>query len=260
MAATQVGTTRVGPPLNGAPALGGGLPYLGHAPEFRRDPLGLLQRGRDRFGDVFFFPLMGQRVMALTGPQANETFFRAPDKQLSPKEAYRFTVPIFGKGVAYDCDPAVMDEQLGLVFPALREERLQAYARIMAQEAEAYTSTWGAEGVVDLYTATNELTTFIASRCLVGEEFRRNLSTEFASLYHDMEKAINMLAFFHPYLPVPSFRRRDKARARMGEMISAIVAARKAAPRQGYEDFLETLMAARYSDGQIGRASCRERV
>src|SRR5579884_1641593 len=94
------------------PELAGGLPFLGHAIEFHRDPAGLLQRGRDRFGEIFSFLLAGKLVTVLTGPQANEAFFHAPDDQLSAKEAYQFTVPIFGKGIAYDVSPDVMSEQL----------------------------------------------------------------------------------------------------------------------------------------------------
>ena len=101
-----------------APELPGGLPFLGHAVEFHRDPTALLQRGRDKFGEIFSFILAGKRVTVLTGPRANEAFFHANDSQLSAKEAYQFTVPIFGQGVAYDVSPEV---SLGmtLVFLAL---------------------------------------------------------------------------------------------------------------------------------------------
>lgn len=230
------------------PELRGGLPFFGHAMEFHRDPAGLLQRGRDRFGEIFSFLLGGKQVTVLTGPQANEAFFLAPDDQLSAKEAYQFTVPIFGEGIAYDASPDVMSEQLGLLFPALRDQRLQAYARFMAEEADAYFDKWDDSGEVDLLVAMNELTTFIASRCLIGHEFRQNLSTEFAHLYHDLEGGLNLIAFFQPNMPLPSFKRRDRARVRMGELISRIIAARRASGTEG-EDFLQTLMTARYSDG-----------
>jgi sterol 14alpha-demethylase len=230
------------------PELHGGLPFLGHAREFHRDPAGLLQRGRDRFGEIFSFLLAGNRITVLTGPQANEAFFRAPDDQLSAKEAYQFTVPIFGKGIAYDASPDVMSEQLGLLFPALRDQRLQTYARFMKDEAEAYFDRWGEAGETDLLVAMNELTTFIASRCLIGHEFRQNLSTEFAHLYHDLEGGLNLVAFFKPNMPLPSFKRRDRARVRMAQLISQIIAARRAGGTEG-EDFLQTLMTARYSDG-----------
>ncbi len=231
------------------PELPGGLPFLGHAIEFHRDPAGLLQRGRDRFGEIFSFLLAGKLVTVLTGPVANEAFFHAPDDQLSAKEAYQFTVPIFGKGIAYDVSPDVMSEQLGLLFPALRDQRLQSYARFMAEEAEAYFDKWGEEGEVDLLIAMNELTTFIASRCLIGHEFRQNLSAEFAHLYHDLEGGLNLVAFFKPNLPLPSFKRRDRARVRMAQLISQIIAGRRASGVEG-EDFLQTLMTARYSDGR----------
>lgn len=232
-----------------APELRGGLPWAGQALAFHRDPIGLLESGRRQFGDIFSFQLAGKRVTVFTGPQANAAFFRAPDDQLSAKEAYQFTVPIFGKGVAYDVAPELMDEQLGFVFPALRDERLQAYARFMAEEAEQYFDRWGDAGEIDLLTATNELTVFIAGRCLVGREFRRNLSTEFARLYHELEGGINLVAFFRPHLPLPSFRRRDQARVRMAELIGRVIAGRLAQGTEE-EDFLDALMHARYSDGR----------
>jgi sterol 14alpha-demethylase len=67
-------------------------------------------------------------------------------------------------------------------------------------------------------------------------------------LYHDLEGGINFLAFFHPYLPLPSFQRRDKARVRMVELISQIIAQRRSHLTDS-EDFLQTLMTARYADG-----------
>jgi sterol 14-demethylase len=230
------------------PELPGGLPFFGHALEFSRDPVRLLRRGRERLGDVYSFLLAGTRVAVLTGPRANEAFFRARDDQLSARAAYQFTVPIFGKGIAYDAPPERMEEQLDLITPALTERRLRAYAGFIREEVGAYLDRWPDAGEVDLLELTNELTVFIASRCLVGPEFRKNVSAEFAHLYHDLEGGINLLAFFQPYLPLPSFRRRDRARARMVEVIARIIAGRRAGGAEG-EDFLQTLMTARYADG-----------
>lgn len=232
------------------PVLKGGLPWLGHALEFRRDPVGLIARGRRRFGDVFSFRLAGQWVHVMTGPEANAAFFLAPEDQFSAKEAYQFTVPIFGRGVAYDTSPEVFDQQLSWLFPALREQRLAAYARFMAEETEAYLDAWSDHGEIDLLQATNELTVFIASRCLIGHEFRRRLSTEFAHLYHELEGGINLVAFFKPYFPLPAMRRRDRARVRVVELVSKIIEERRHTGTQG-EDFLETLMSTRYADGSV---------
>ena len=52
----------------------------------------------------------------------------------------------------------------------------------------------------------------------------------------------------NPYLPLPSLRRRDRARRRVGELIGRLVRERRAGVGDG-EDFLQTLLEARYSDG-----------
>lgn len=231
------------------PMLAGGLPLLGHALALRRDPVGLLRAGHARFGEVFGLRLPGTRVAAFLGPRAQEAFFNAPDAELSAREVYQFTVPVFGPGVVYDVPAPVLDEQMGLVFPALRDQRMRLYARVMQEEAETYTDAWGEAGEVDLAVALNELTVFIATRCLIGEEIRRRVTREFAHLYHDLEGGINLLAFFNPHLPLPAFRRRDRARRAIAAMIGAVMAERRAHGVEG-EDFLQTLMTARYSDGR----------
>ena len=233
-----------------APAyLPGGLPWVGHALDLRRDPVGLVRRGHAQLGEIFSLRLAGTRVTALVGPQAQGAFFGAPEDELSAREVYRFTVPVFGRSVVYDATPAVMDEQMGFLFPALRDDRLRTYARVMQQQAEAYVEGWGDEGEVDLLAALNELTVFIASRCLVGAEFRRRLSRELAHLFQDLEHGINLISLVNPYLPLPAFRRRDRARACMAELITTIIAERRAGAAAG-DDFLEVLMAARYADGR----------
>jgi sterol 14-demethylase len=231
------------------PRLEGGLPFLGHAVAFLRNPVSLLRQAQQRHGDVFSFTLFGQSVTALIGPSGNEAFFKAPDDVLNPKAAYRFMVPIFGKGVAYDVSPELMDYQLGLLHPALRDQRMQSYAQVMAAEAEAHLDSWGDEGEVDLLAAMNEITIYVAGRCLIGSEFRRRLSAEFVRLYHDLEGGINMVAFFAPYLPLPAMRRRDRARRRVVELISGLIADRRSGASVD-DDFLATLIDARDPAGQ----------
>lgn len=232
-----------------APEVSGGYPAIGHALEFRRNPVALLRRGRAEHGPVFSFRLPRTRVTVCAAPPEHGAFFTAPEAVLSAREVYRFTVPIFGSGVVYNVPPEILDEQMGFVLPALRDERLRAYARVMQEEAETYFAAWGDAGEADLLTTLNELTVFIASRCLIGAEFRQRLSKEFAHLYHDLEGGIDFVAFFNPYLPLPAFRRRDRARRRMVELIAGIMAERRGDARGG-EDFLDALMAARYADGR----------
>src|SRR5262249_40459150 len=139
--------------------------------------------------------------------------------------------------------------QLRMVHPALRDEKMQSYARFIAAEVDSHLDNWGDSGTLDLLTTMNEITVRTAGRCLIGPEFRTGLASTFARLYRDLEGGINMVAFFAPNFPLPAMRRRDRARRHVVELMSPLIAARRAR-RGSNDDFLDTLIAARGSDGE----------
>lgn len=230
------------------PKLKGGLPLIGHTLAFAKDTIGLLQRTHEECGNVGRFKLFGKDVILFTGPEAHEALFRLPDEVLSPNAAYKMMVPVFGQGVAYGAEPARMAEQMHMLYPALRNNRMRTYTEIVARETADIIASWGDEGEIEASAFFGMLTNFTSSSCLLGKEFRNEMSEEFSKVYYDLERGIVAWGYIHPYLPIPAFRRRDRARARLGEMVSEIVEKRK---RSGYrgEDFLQTLMDAKYSDG-----------
>ena len=173
------------------PALSGGWPLLGHLPEFYKDPVGMLHRCWSEHGELVRFRLGTRDFVLFTGPEAHDAYFRAPEDQLDARAVYQFTVPIFGRGVAYDVAPEIMAEQLGFLFPALRDASMRRYARIMYEEASQFADSLGDEGTIDLPVRMNELTVNIASRCLLGEEVRNQVDSGFAQAYHDLEEGIN---------------------------------------------------------------------
>ena len=152
-------------------------------------------------------------------PEAHDFYFRAPEDELDAKPVYRFTVPIFGRGVAYDTSPEIMAEQLGFLFPALREAAMRKFALIMFDETKRFADALGAEGEIDLPHAMNELTVKIASRCLIGQEVRDRVDTGFAEAYHELQNGINTLGFFLPRLPTAAHRNRDRARRESGRAV-----------------------------------------
>ena len=231
------------------PELGGGLPLLGHLLQFQRDPVAMLSRGWRELGDLYRFRLGPRQFVLFSGPEAHDAFFSAPEDQLNAKAVYQFTVPIFGRGVAYDVAPSIMDEQLGFLYPALRDAAMQRFARIMFDETSQLADSLGEEGELDLPTAMNELTVKIASRSLIGQEVRDQVDAGFADAYHDLQKGINTLGFFMPRLPTSAHRSRDRARVQVAELFSRIMTARRRAD-DCPDDFMQSLMDASYSDGR----------
>ena len=149
------------------PRLDGVVPVFGHGVALRRDPTNLLLRGWREHGELFDISIFGQTFTVFLGPEAHEAYFRAPDGVLSQMEVYQFTVPIFGRGVAYDASPELMAEQVAFLYPAVRESRLQSYAEHMFDETVAHIDDWGDEGEIDLLETMNVLTVNIACRCLL---------------------------------------------------------------------------------------------
>jgi sterol 14-demethylase len=97
----------------------------------------------------------------------------------------------------------------------------------------------------------------IANRFLLGNEIKNNLG-EVSTLLHEIfENSFHMINFFFPHLPIPSHRRRDEARARLGEILGDIVRSRRrnSSARDGDNDeeegdVLQSFINAKYSDGR----------
>jgi sterol 14alpha-demethylase len=221
----------------------------GHLDELRRDPIGLMRRVRSECGDVGRFDLAGRPVVLLSGAEANEYFFRAPDEDLDQAGAYPFMTPIFGPGVVFDASPERRREALRN--QALRGDMMRGHAQTIADEVGRMVEGWGGEGEIDLLDWFAELTIYTSSACLIGLKFRNQLSRGFAELYHDLEQGTDALAFVDPYAPIESFRRRDAARAGLVDLVGQIMASRAAAgpPDRADRDLLDVLMSIRGGDG-----------
>ncbi|HNF97838.1 MAG TPA: cytochrome P450, partial [Pseudomonadota bacterium] len=231
------------------PLLSGGLPVLGHASDFVTGAIQLLFRAHREHGEICRLNVFHRNMVAMFGPDAHEAVFRAPDTVLNPSEAYKIMTPVFGKGIVYDAPPDKQAEQFKMLLPALKDKRMRTYGEAVVQETEESTRGWGDDGTLDFVEFCRVLTNFTSSRCLLGREFREGMNDEFAAVYHDLEMGVTPLAYLNAHLPIPSFIRRDRARVRLVEMISKITEARRREQRVG-EDFLQTLMDAKYQDGR----------
>ncbi len=233
------------------PVLPGALPLLGHILDFGKNPHDFMMRLRQQLGDVAEFKLFHQDMVLMTGAEASEVFYRAPDEVLDQGPAYKIMTPIFGKGVVFDAPIQRKNEQLQMLMPALRDKAMRTYSDIIVGEVENLVQDWGGSGEVDLLEFTKELTIYTSSHCLLGPEFRFELNKEFGAVYHDLEMGIQPIAYVFPYLPLPVFRRRDRARQRLQEMVAQIMEKRagEAGNADSPANVFQALIDARYEDG-----------
>lgn len=219
-------------------------------------PLLAIKQGFERFGDVFRIRIGTQGFTFLIGGTASSVFFDAPDKEMSQKEVYKFTVPVFGKNIVYDAPPAVMIQQLKFVRQGLTGQSMSNYAPKIIRETEEFFSRWGDEGEVSLREALSELTILTAARCLLGDEIREQLYDEMADLYQDLNDGMTMISVFAPNLPTKAHRLRDAARVKIVKLFGGVIKKRRETQAKNPDapvpnDFLQILIDARYRDGGV---------
>ncbi len=201
----------------------------GHLAEMRVDPIGLFERVRAECGDIGRFRLADRDVVLVSGAEANEQFFRAPDSTLDQAAAYPFMTPIFGPGVVFDASPE--ERQQMLKNQALRGDMMRGHAATIEAEIRRMVDGWdrsGEWGEIDLLDWFAELTIYTTSSCLIGKPFREELDSSFARHYHDLERGTDALAYVDPYLPgVESFAVRDRAREQLVALVQGIIDRRR---------------------------------
>jgi sterol 14-demethylase len=230
------------------PRLKGAKPLVGHIGEFGKNPHAFMMNLRAKLGDIAEFKMFHQSMVLLTGVEASEAFYRAPDEQLDQGAAYKIMTPIFGAGVVFDAPIKKKNQQLQMLMPALRDKPMRTYSDIIVEEVEQLIAGWGDAGEIDLLEFTKELTIYTSSHCLLGPEFRHELNKQFAEIYHDLEQGIQPIAYVFPNLPLPVFRRRDKARQRLQGLVTEIME-RRAKTRSESPNVFQTLIDASYEDG-----------
>jgi sterol 14-demethylase len=158
-------------------------------------------------------------------------------------------VPIFGEGIQFGARPELERQQVKMQATALRPDRMKGYASVIAQEVEDWIRGWGDEGELDIHREFKELVLRTSTHCLLGAEFRNKLSEEFGALLHDLELAVSPSAVLDPYAAEDIFARRDRSRARLSELVTAVIQERR---RTGdaHPDMLQVFMEVEYLDGR----------
>ena len=241
----RTGNPSIGEP---PPVLSGGWPLLGHLQELRKRPIELFWRVRRECGEIGELNFAGNRVVLLVGEEAQEAFFRAPDEQLDQAAAYPFMTPVFGRGVVFDATPE--QRRQAMKNQSLKDKMMRGHADVIAAETARMLDRLGEQGEIDALDFFAELTLYTSSSCLIGREFREELTPEYFKVFFELEKGTDALAYVNPYLPLPVFRTRDRARRRLVELLSEVFARRQARGEGAKKELFDILLQIRDEQGR----------
>jgi cytochrome P450 len=232
-----------------------GLPFLGMAPWFRRDPLAFLcQLARD-YGDIAQFQLMKQPVFLFNHPDYIRELLVTQQSNFIKGRIWQRSKRLLGEGLlTSEGEPHL--RQRRLVQPAFYRERLQSYAAIMAGYAARARDRWQAGAELDMQSEMMRLTLAIVAKALFGTEVEGDAQ----AVGRAMSDVIDLFRFMTlPYSerlddwPLPHKHRFERAKAILEGADYRMIHKRRASgdnnTKDHQGDLLSTLLAVRDEDG-----------
>ena len=214
------------------PVISGGLPVLGHALEMMRDREKLFTRGFQEAGDIYTINLGPQKTVVVTGAEWNKIVYTQTDKSLNMQDAYTFLKVAIGE-VLFIASPETYVNQRPVLQEVFKRERMAFYIKAMNKEVQTWIDSLGESGEMDITAEMLRLTQYVAGAALIGEDFRTELGEAFWKNYGAISRSMDPI--LPPTLPLPKFRRRDKAKVEIRKVFRTLIAKRRRDP-QNYDD------------------------
>jgi len=218
-------------------------------------PTAYMEECRRRYGDVFSFPIVREgRWVLVADPDDVKRVFQASPEALRAGEANAVLGPIVGSRSLLLLDGSRHLEERRIMLPAFHGERMQSYASIMREAAEAEAARWPRGEAFPVWPATQAITLEVIMRAVFGVEGSERLDPLRAALRELLDWAgersrLFLLAFIGSKRMhrVSAFARATEA---VSELLLEEIRRHRADPRlDEREDILSLLLQARYEDG-----------
>jgi len=244
-------------PVNGegtrdVPLMPGGRRLLGHAPEFRRDPLALLQRAREH-GDVVRARFGPFHVYLLNSPDAIRQALVGQARKLEKGLNFGRAKRLIGNGLVM-AEGESHRRQRRLMQPAFHRAEIARYLDTMRDVAVPRISAWSPDETLAFDRELRSITLTVLTRTLLSSDIGSEAVDEIERLLRVLlsELVARGIAANVPglgWVPTRSNRRFAAARRRLDTLLTDII--------DGYQttgtdhgDLISILMRA--SDDETG--------
>ena len=242
------------------PLLPGGGRLLGHALEFRRDPLALLQRARPH-GAVVRARFGPFSVYLLNSPEAIRQALTSQAKKLEKGLNFGRTKRLIGNGLVM-AEGERHRQQRRLMQPAFHRAELARYLDTMRDVAVPRISGWPPGQVLALDRELRSITLTVLTRTLLSSDLGGAAVDEIEELLRVVlsELIARGISANVPglwWVPTRSNRRFNAARTRLDAILTGIIDGyRSAAPDRG--DLVSLLVRAR--DDETGTSMTSQQL
>jgi cytochrome P450 len=244
-------------PSHEGPPPGSAMPAALQALRYVRDPLGFLIRLQRRYGDVFTlrFPYFG-RLVYVAEPSLVKQLFTGSPRQFHAGEANATVLePALGPNSVLTLDEDAHMRQRKLLLPPFHGEQIRRYGELIREIAVKEMESWPVGEAFALRPHTQRITLAVIMRAVFGVHDEERLVRFERLIERFSDRVSAVLAFpmlrrnLGPWSPWSRFQR---ARAELDAFVYEEIALRRAeleAGREGHDDVLSLLLAARHDDG-----------
>lgn len=228
------------------PTLNGGWPLIGHLPQFIKNKEKLFKRGYKEAGDVFTVNVPHPMVV-LSGPEYHKWFYKETDKGLNVEQAYDILKHALGE-VLLTANKEQYSKQRKFLHLILNQDQNEVYVKAMNAEVEAWFERLGDSGEMEVMDELQTVSQSVAGHAFAGENFREELGDRFWKAYSDIADSLNMI--LPPTWPLPRYKKRDKARVVVREILGRLCEERIGKADQ-YDDVISLLINTKLKDGSF---------
>jgi cytochrome P450 len=235
-----------------------GLPFVGVALDFLKDPLGYLDAMVARYGRVFRLPLGGTDIIFLNDAHDIEQVLRLDfDKYAMSARQERLLAPLLGHSMPVVADQFYWEQLHAIMLPMFTPKMLQRYfvqtVETVAEEVEAllpYAASGAPLAFYDFvrYGVFTALTRTIFTRGIEPHEIKPLLDLFSAS--NTYTNARNLSGASPAVLALGPVREGKRALGAIDARVRRLVAERRADRVDDAEDMLDVLINARLADGR----------
>jgi cytochrome P450 len=235
----------------GVPALPGGGRLLGHALEFRRDPLAFLQRAREH-GDVVRVRFGPVSVYLLNSPVAIRQALVSQARKLEKGLSFGRVKKLIGNGlVLSEGEPHHLQRRL--MQPAFHHAEIARYMRTMREVAVPRIDAWTDGGTLGFDREMRSITLTVLTRTLLSSSVDDQAVSEIEQLLRVLLDGLlpqGLIANIPKlaWVPTRSNRRFEAATRRLDVMLTQLIDGYRA-DGADHGDLMSILLRARDEDG-----------
>lgn len=229
-----------------------GLPIIGAARSFARDPLSFLTGIAEQYGDIANFRLGSINVFLVRHPDYVREVLITQRTSFTMSPLRAKLNALVGEGL-FTSRGDLHARQRRLIQPVFRKSRIEAYAGQMVELAQRMREQWQSGAEIDIADEMMKLTMLIAARALFEHDIENDaeaVSRNLGTVLEFFTRLSSPLLKLSLQLPLPSSLRFKRAVRELDKVIYRMIESRRGAQVAG-NDLLSLLMLAKDDETNV---------